>query len=199
MIRIIILGSVLQTEYLAIHTALRFLLSSDWACWESFTSVCAVNTHIHRYKKGRTGRLEIKRCIYIYMIHNMCIHTYMYIYIYKAHTATMFDMYCGSRSSHTAHLITVTEKSPYSLKHKGIGGVRGHWPRSCRGEGHTYAFYGTGNTGRRAFRWPYTHTLCSFMGKKTYLHAWFWPDVPHILSQKSQKCETLVWFWLEYI
>lgn len=34
--------------------------------------------------------------------------------IYKAHTATMFDMYCGSQFSYIAHLITVTDRSPYS-------------------------------------------------------------------------------------
>ena len=32
----------------------------------------------------------------------------------KAHTATMFDMYCGSQFLYIVHLITVTDRSPYS-------------------------------------------------------------------------------------
>lgn len=33
--------------------------------------------------------------------------------VYKAHTATMFDMYCRSQFSYTVHLITVTHRSPF--------------------------------------------------------------------------------------
>lgn len=52
--------------------------------------------------------------------------------IYKAHTATMFDMYCRSQFSYTVHLITVTERSPYSERrfHQNIKALLDKWSQS---------------------------------------------------------------------
>ncbi len=52
--------------------------------------------------------------------------------IYKAHTATMFDMYCRSQFSYTVHLVTVTDRSPYSecRFHSNIKALLEKWSQS---------------------------------------------------------------------